>query len=167
MLHEVCTFAQSRCDYSVNLDDSGCVRTVGESSMKTARKETAHKAAMTGMCAVKRLLKLRKGAKVFSQGARADAIFFIQTGKVKVTVISAYGREAVLRMLGPHDFFGEECLVGGSLRTSTATSSKPSTVFCIEKRAMLQALHGQSGFSHEFLVSLLARNVKLEQDLRN
>jgi CRP/FNR family cyclic AMP-dependent transcriptional regulator len=135
--------------------------------MQTARQETAQKAAMTSTCAIRRLLKLRKGAKVFSQGARADAIFFIQAGKVKVTVTSAYGREAVLRMLGPHDFFGEECLVRGSFRTNTATTSEPSTVFRIERRAMLQALHSQSGFSHEFVVSLLVRNVKLEQDLRN
>jgi CRP/FNR family cyclic AMP-dependent transcriptional regulator len=133
--------------------------------MKTARKVTTHKAAMTGIYAVKRLLKLGKGVKVFSQGARADAIFFVRTGKVQVTVISAYGKEAVVRTVGPHDFFGEECLVGGSLRTSTATSSGPSTVFRIETRAMLQALHIQSGFSHEFVASLLVRNVNLEQDL--
>jgi CRP-like cAMP-binding protein len=121
---------------------------------------------MTGIYPVKRLLKLRKGAKVFSQGARADAIFFIRTGKVKVSVVSAYGKEAVLRMLGPDDFFGEECLVG-SLRRSTATSSEPSTVFRIEKRAMLRALHIEPCFSHEFVASLLVRTINLERDLCN
>jgi len=135
--------------------------------MKTARTVTPHKATMTGTHpVVKRLLKLRKGAKVFSQGARADAIFFIRTGKVKISVISAYGKEAVLRMLGPDDFFGEECLVG-SPRTSTATSSEPSTVFRIEKRAMLKALQIELCFSHEFVASLLVRTVNLEQDLCN
>ena len=133
--------------------------------MKTARKVASIKTTKTGIDVAKRLLKLRKGAKLFSQWARADAIFFVQTGKVKVTVISAYGKEAVLRVLGPHDFLGEECLVGGSLRTSTATSLEPSTVFRIGKRAMLQALHTQPEFSRKFIASLLARNVHLEEDL--
>ena len=114
---------------------------------------------------IKRLLKLQKGAKVFSQGAQADAIFLVETGKVQVTVISAYGRQAVLRVLGPHDFLGEECLAGRSLRTSTATSLEPSTVFRIEKAAMLQALHIQPEFCRKFLASLLARSASLEQDL--
>jgi CRP/FNR family cyclic AMP-dependent transcriptional regulator len=133
--------------------------------METVKKVTALKPAMTGIVVVKRLLKLRTGTKLFSQGARADAIFFVRTGKVKVTVISAYGKEALLRVLGPHDFFGEECLVDGSSRTSTATSSEPTTVFRIEKRAMLQALHIQPQVSDKFIASLLARNVEMEQDL--
>jgi CRP-like cAMP-binding protein len=113
----------------------------------------------------KDLLNLRKGAKLFSQGAKADAIYFIEAGKVRVTVISAHGKEAVLATMGPGDFLGEECLVGDSRRTSTATSVEPSAVFRIDKRAMLQALRVQPGFSEEFLSSLLARNVNLEEDL--
>src|SRR6185503_7881536 len=115
--------------------------------------------AASAIRAVKRLQKLAKGTKVFSQGMRADAIYFIVTGSVKVTVLSAYGKEALLRTLGPNDFFGEECLIGHSLRTSTAESLGPSTIFRIEKKAMLQALHLQSEFSRTFLVSLLQRNL--------
>ena len=122
---------------------------------------------MTGVSVVKRLVKLRTGANLFSQGARADAIFFVRTGKVNVTVISSYGKQALLRVLGPHDFLGEECLIDGSSRTSTATSTEPTTVFRIEKRAMLQALHIQQRISHKFVDSLLARNVEIEQDLCN
>jgi len=89
----------------------------------------------------KRLLNAEKGEKIFSQGERADAIFFIQSGKVKMTVISAAGKEAVIAMLGPHNFLGEGALVGQSLRISTATVLEPSTIFRIEKLAMARALH--------------------------
>ena len=142
--------------------------------MQTARKVTALKpveinpalkSLLENIVEDKDLLKLRRGAKLFSQGAEADAIYFIQAGKVRVTVISAQGKEAVLAMLGRGEFLGEGCLIGDSVRTSTATSTEPSTVFRIEKRAMLQALHAQPEFSEKFLASLLARNVELEKDL--
>jgi CRP/FNR family transcriptional regulator, cyclic AMP receptor protein len=113
----------------------------------------------------KELLKRRKGAKLFSQGEEANAIYFIQTGKVQLTVVSPQGKKAVLAMMGPRDFLGEECLVGDSRRTSTATSLGPLTVFRIEKRAMLQAIHLQPEFSADFVASLLARNVNMEEDL--
>src|SRR5437762_5835466 len=86
----------------------------------------------------KTLLKRRKGAKLFSQGEAADSIYFIQTGKAQLTVVSAHGKKAVLGMMGPSDFLGEECLVGDSRRKSTATVLSASTIFGIEKRAMLQ-----------------------------
>ncbi len=114
---------------------------------------------------VKRLLKLQKGTKLFSQGKRADAIFLIQTGRVRITVVSAYGKEAILRVLGPQEFLGEECLVRGSLRTSTATTMEPSAVFRIEKAAMVKALHIQPEFCRKFVASLLKRSLNLQQDL--
>ena len=113
----------------------------------------------------KHVLQLQKDTPVFSQGSEADAIYFIQTGKVKVTVLSAQGKEAVLAMLGPRDFFGEGCLVGQSLRISTATTTESSTVFEIQKRAMLQALYAEPELSEKFVASLLARNINLEEDL--
>ena len=113
----------------------------------------------------KEILKLRKGIKLFSQGAAADAIYFIQSGRVKVTIASVQGKEAVLAMLGPRDFFGEGCLVGQALRISTATTTEPSTVFEIQKRAMLQALHAQPKLSEKFVASLLVRNIDMEQDI--
>ncbi len=113
----------------------------------------------------KTLLKRRKGAKLFSQGEAADSIYFIQTGKAQLTVVSAHGKKAVLGMMGPSDFLGEECLVGDSRRTSTATVLAASTIFRIEKRAMLQAMHLQPEFCGDFVALLLARSVNMEEDL--
>jgi len=113
----------------------------------------------------KRVLNSQKGEKLFSQGDRADAIFFIQSGKVKISVVSAAGKEAVIAMLGPHDFLGEGALVGQSLRVSTATVLESSTLFRIEKRAMAQALYEQAELSEKFIAALLVRNIDLEEDL--
>jgi CRP-like cAMP-binding protein len=113
----------------------------------------------------KTVLRFPKEAKIFSQGDAAEAIYFIQTGKVKITVVSAAGKEAVLAMLWPRGFFGEGCLVGQTLRVSTATAIKATTLFRIEGPAMLRALHSQPELSEKFTASLLARNIDLEEDL--
>src|SRR6185369_5168787 len=113
----------------------------------------------------KRELSFRKGEKVFSQGDHADSIYFIQTGRIKITVVSAGGKEAVLAMPGPHDFFGEGALVNQRLRISTAKTLDPSTVFRIEKQVMLRSLHEQTELSEKFMASLLSRNIDLEEDL--
>jgi len=113
----------------------------------------------------KRELSFRKGEKIFSQGDHADSIYFIQTGRIKVTVVSAGGKEAVLAMPGPHDFFGEGALVNQRLRISTAKTLDPSTVFRIEKQVMLRSLHEQTELSEKFMASLLSRNIDLEEDL--
>src|SRR4030095_13132026 len=107
----------------------------------------------------KQELGFRKGETVFSQGDRADSIYFIQSGRIKITVVSAAGKEAVLAMPGPHDFFGEGALVNQSLRISTAETLEPSTVFRIEKRAMIRSLHDQPELSEKFMASLLNRNI--------
>jgi CRP/FNR family cyclic AMP-dependent transcriptional regulator len=113
----------------------------------------------------KQQLLFRKGEKIYSQGDPADSIYFIQSGRVKIAVVSVSGKEAVLAMPGPHDFFGEGSLVKQSLRVSTAVTLEPSAVFRIEKRAMIRALHEQSELSEKFMASLLARNIDLEEDL--
>ena len=113
----------------------------------------------------KHVLTVPKGKKIFSQGDRADAIYFVQTGRVKVSVVSSAGKEAVLVMLGPREFFGEGALVGQSLRVSSATAVEPSTVVQVERRAMLRGLHDQVDLSEKFMVFLLARNIDLEADL--
>jgi CRP/FNR family transcriptional regulator, cyclic AMP receptor protein len=110
-------------------------------------------------------LSFRRGEKIFSQGDRADSIYFIQTGRIKITVVSAAGKEAVLAMPGPHDFFGEGSLVNQSRRISTAVTLEPSTVFRVEKRAMIRSLYEQRELSEKFMVSLLTRNIDLEEDL--
>jgi CRP-like cAMP-binding protein len=113
----------------------------------------------------KQEMTFRKREKVFSQGDRADAIFFLQSGRVKVSVVSSAGKEAVLALMGPQDFFGEGALVGHSIRMSTATALEPTTALRVETRAMLSALHMRSDLSEKFMASLLKRNIDLEEDL--
>jgi CRP/FNR family transcriptional regulator, cyclic AMP receptor protein len=115
----------------------------------------------------KKVLKLRKDMKLFSQGAEAEALYFIQSGGVKLTIASVPGKEAVQAVLGRRDFFGEGCLVGQSLRISTATTTESSVVFEIQKLAMLQALRDQPELSEKFVASLLVRNIDVEQDIGN
>jgi CRP/FNR family cyclic AMP-dependent transcriptional regulator len=106
-----------------------------------------------------------KGTRIFSQGERSDAVYFIESGKVKISVVSPRGKEAVLVILGSRDFFGEGCLVGQPLRISTAIALEPSTLFRVEKGAMLQALASQQRLCERFIASLLVRNINLEEDL--
>jgi CRP/FNR family transcriptional regulator, cyclic AMP receptor protein len=113
----------------------------------------------------KTLLPFAEDTKVYSQGDAAKAIFFIQTGKVKLTVVSAAGKEAILAMLGPPAFLGEACLAGQTVRINTATAIEASTLFRVDKRTMAGALRAQPELSEKFTRSLLARNVDLEEDL--
>ena len=120
---------------------------------------------LQGITGGKVVLTIKKGSRIFSQGDRTDAIYFIETGKVKISVVSTGGKEAVLVILGPHDFFGEGCLVGQPLRISSATVLEVSTVFRVETQAMLRALSSQPKLSEKFIASLLVRNINLEEDL--
>jgi CRP/FNR family transcriptional regulator, cyclic AMP receptor protein len=113
----------------------------------------------------KSLMRLQKNATIFAQGDAAEAIYFIQTGKVKITVVSTAGKEAVLAMLGPRSSLGEGCLVGQSVRIGTATAIQATSLFRIERRTMLRALHAQPDLSEKFTASLLSRNIDLEEDL--
>ena len=91
--------------------------------------------------------KYRKDQPVFSQGEPADAVFYIQKGKVKITVVSAQGKEAVVAILGPDDFFGEGCLVAQPRRIATVTAMMDSTIMRLEKAAMIQVIHDEPAFS--------------------
>jgi CRP/FNR family cyclic AMP-dependent transcriptional regulator len=113
----------------------------------------------------KHVIRVSKGETIFSQGDRADAIYFVQSGRVKVSVVSSAGKEAVLCMLGPHGLFGEGSLVGQIFRLNTATAFEPVTLFQVEKRAMLRALRDQIDLSGQFMSFLLTRKVALEEDL--
>jgi len=102
---------------------------------------------------------------VFSQGAAADAVFYILRGRVKLTVVSKNGREAVVAILPEASFFGEGCLAGQPIRISTASADQKSTIVRIEKNAMVALLHQQPVFAEGFLSYLLSRNVRMEADL--
>src|ERR1039458_5424827 len=102
---------------------------------------------------------------VFAQGDPANAIFYLQKGRVKLTVVSHQGKEAVVAILGPTDFFGEGCLARQSLRMSTATSMDESSVMKLEKSQMMRVLHEEPAFSELFVAHLLARSIRVEEDL--
>ena len=105
------------------------------------------------------------GQIIFTQGEAADAIFYIQTGKVKLTVVSTQGKEAVVGILGAADFFGEGCLNGHPLRVATASGIEESVITRIEKAAMIATIHKEPTFSELFMSYILARNSRIEEDL--
>ncbi len=107
----------------------------------------------------------RKGAVIFTQGDPADAVLFVQRGKVKLTVLSRQGKQAVIALLSPGEFFGEGCLAGQPLRMATATALTDCTVVRLEKGAMVRALHREPVFAEMFTTHLLSRNIRMEEDL--
>ena len=106
-----------------------------------------------------------KSQKVFSQGEVASAIFYIQKGKVKLTVVSKQGKEAVIAILGVGDFFGEGCLAGQSLRMATVTTITECSIVRIDKADAVRVLRDEPAFSEMFLHYLLSRNIRIEEDL--
>jgi CRP/FNR family cyclic AMP-dependent transcriptional regulator len=102
---------------------------------------------------------------IFTQGDPADAVFYIQKGKVKLTVVSKTGREATIGILGEGDFFGEGALAGQALRMGSAGSMTDCEILRIDKKAMMNALHREHAFSDLFVAYLLARNIRYEEDL--
>jgi CRP/FNR family cyclic AMP-dependent transcriptional regulator len=107
----------------------------------------------------------RKNQTVFSQGDAADAVFYIQRGKVKLTVVSKQGKEAVVSILGPEHFFGEGCLAGQPLRMATAIALSECSIVRLEKRAAIRVIHNEPEFSELFLAYILSRNIRIEEDL--
>ncbi len=111
------------------------------------------------------ITKYRKSQKVFLQGEPADSVFYIQKGRVKVTVLSEQGREAVVAMLGKDEFCGEGCLAGQKRRMATASTMTECEIMRIEKASIVRALHDQPAFSEMFVGYLLARTIRVEEDL--
>ena len=109
--------------------------------------------------------KYRKDETVFSQSSSADAVFYIQKGKVKITVVSEQGKEAVVAILGPDEFCGEGCLTGQPLRLATATAMTDCEIMRVEKAVMVRVLHEEPAFSEMFVSHLLARTIRVEADL--
>jgi CRP/FNR family transcriptional regulator, cyclic AMP receptor protein len=113
----------------------------------------------------KTILEFHKNQNVFAQGDVADTVFYIQKGRVKLTVLSEQGKEAVVAVLESGQFFGEGCMNGHKLRISTTTAMDDSVITCITKDAMLTALHDEPKFSEMFMAYLLTRNSRIEEDL--
>src|SRR5215203_602662 len=117
----------------------------------------------TGMAP--RTVRFGTGAAVFAQGAQANSVFYVQEGGVKLSVLSSGGKEAVVAMLGPGDFFGEGCLAGQPLRMGTANAVMRTALLRIPKRDMVRMLHDHAEFSDRFLAHMLTRNIRIEEDL--
>ena len=111
------------------------------------------------------IVDYRKNQVVFSQGDKADAVFYLRKGKVKLAVISNEGKEAVVAILGEREFFGEGCLVAQPLRMATATTLTSCAIVRLEKSAMVRVLRTEPAFSERFIAHLLARNIRIEEDL--
>jgi CRP-like cAMP-binding protein len=102
---------------------------------------------------------------IFSQGEDSKNVMYIQKGGVRLSVVNEVGKEAVVAMLGPGDFFGEGCLAGQAVHMGTATAITPTTVLVIEKQEMVRVLHTEHEFSDRFLSHMLVRNIRIEEDL--
>lgn len=102
---------------------------------------------------------------IYRQGDDADAVYYIEAGKVQLTVVSEHGKEGVIAMLEPGEFFGEGCLAGQPLRMATASATTKSTIVRIEKATMIRVLHEQPAMSEMFMAFLLSRNIQIEADL--
>ena len=113
----------------------------------------------------KTISKFRKNQTIFSQGQSADAVFYIQQGKVKLTVVSEHGKEAVVAVLGAGQFFGEGCLNGHPLRLATTRAIDECVITRLEKAIMIATIHNEPEFSELFMAYLLSRNSRIEEDL--
>ena len=113
----------------------------------------------------RKITKFARSAVIFSQGDPATDVFYVQLGTVKLSVLSRTGKEAVVAILGPGDFFGEGCLAGQPRRMATASVLSACTVLVIEKPQMLEMLHKEPALADRFLTHMLARNIRIEEDL--
>jgi CRP/FNR family transcriptional regulator, cyclic AMP receptor protein len=113
----------------------------------------------------RKVTEFDKKETVFSQGDPGINVFYIQKGGVRLSVVNQSGKEAVVAVLGPGDFLGEGCLAGQPLRMATATAIAPTTALVIEKKEMTRVLHAEHEFSDRFISFMLARNIRIEEDL--
>jgi CRP/FNR family cyclic AMP-dependent transcriptional regulator len=135
-------------------------------AMKSRKKVLFNAQAFLDSAGVQRkVVAYDRGVVIFSQGDPCDNVLYIQQGSVKLSVVSKAGREAVVAMLGPGEFFGEGCLAGQPVRMGIATATRDSTILLVEKAQMVRLLHKQHALSDRFIAHMLARNIRIEEDL--
>ena len=113
----------------------------------------------------RKIAEFRRGESIYSQGEAAESVMYVQKGGVKFSVVNGSGKEAVVAMFGPSDFFGEGCMAGQSIRMGTATAITPTTLLVIEKDELLRVLHTERELSDHFISYMLAHNIRVEEDL--
>jgi CRP/FNR family cyclic AMP-dependent transcriptional regulator len=156
----------------IGLFSSGGVmpKNANSSNAKSKRKSTQQpvfetQAFLDSAGIARKVRTLKKGEPVYSQGDAAESVMYLQTGGVKLIVVNEVGKEAIVAILEPGDFFGEGSLAGQPFRMGTAIAIGPTAVLQIEKKEMFRVLHEQHAFSDRFLTFMLARNIRIEQDL--
>src|SRR6202451_1779921 len=133
---------------------------------KTPRKRAFYPQVFLDSAGVARkVTEFQKKETIFSQGDVCRDVLYIQEGGVRLSVVNEAGREAVVAILGPGDFFGEGCLAGQPIRIGTATAIAPTTTMIIEKKELIRVLHEEHEFSDRFIAYMLARNIRVEEDL--
>jgi CRP/FNR family cyclic AMP-dependent transcriptional regulator len=113
----------------------------------------------------RKIAEYRRNESIYTQGEAADSVMYVQKGGVKLSVVNGSGREAVVAMFGPSDFFGEGCMAGQSIRMGTARAITPTTLLVIDKDELLRVLHAEHELSDHFIGYMLAHNIRVEEDL--
>jgi CRP/FNR family cyclic AMP-dependent transcriptional regulator len=139
---------------------------VSSAKIKSNNGQTFKAQAFLDSASVARtVVQFRKSEQAFAQGDPATSVMYIQEGKIKLSVVNEVGKEAIVAILGPGDFFGEGCLAGQSVRMGTATALIPTTVSVIQKNDMTRAIHSERSFPDRFMSYLLSRKLRTEEDL--
>jgi CRP-like cAMP-binding protein len=143
------------------------MKTTSTSSKIQSKKNSAFnvQAFLDSAGVARRIVEYRRSQKIYSQGDPANNVLYIQKGGIKLSVVNEIGKEAVVAMLGPADFFGEGGLAGQPARMGTAIAITPTTLLAIEKQEMIRVLHAEHAFSDRFVAYMLTRNIRIEQDL--
>jgi CRP/FNR family cyclic AMP-dependent transcriptional regulator len=147
------------------------MRTIARSSSSKSNRKLKRKHAFDAQAflesagVARKVTEFKRAEVVYAQGDAANGVMYLQRGGVKLTVVNENGKEAVVGILGPGDFFGEGCLAGQPVRMGTATAITSSTVLLIEKKEMFRVLHEEHALSDRFITFMLARNIRIEEDL--
>jgi CRP-like cAMP-binding protein len=143
------------------------MKTASTSSKIQSKKNPAFNAQtfLDSAGVARRIVEYRRSQKIYSQGDPTNNVLYIQKGGIKLSVVNEVGKEAVVAMLGPGDFFGEGGLAGQTARMGTAVAITPTTLLAIEKQEMIRVLHAEHEFSDRFVAYMLTRNIRIEADL--
>jgi CRP/FNR family transcriptional regulator, cyclic AMP receptor protein len=148
------------------------MRAIASSSKTKSKKQSTQKksafdpqAFLDSAGVARKIVEYRRSQKIYSQGEPATKVMYLQKGGVKLSVVNEVGKEAVLAILGPGEFFGEGGMAGQALRMGTATAMAPTTMLVIEKNEMIRVLHAEHAFSDRFVAYMLLRNIRVEEDL--
>ena len=153
------------------ISSNGVMKTIMNPSNKKSKSMSKKKRAFNARAfldsagVARKVRQCKRAEIVFSQGAPAESVLYVQEGGVKISAVSEAGKEAIIAILGPGDFFGEGCLAGQSVRMGNATAITPSTLLVIDKKEMTQVLHQQHELSDLFINFVLTRNIRIEEDL--